>query len=266
MGTQRFPISAEGTIGIALALVGIGGAGALFVLPHPYADYVGWTLIGIAVAGLIMLGIVHLVSRVPPLAATWRLDGTIQGGRARAFSGIALLGVLVGAFYIALHWPLHRPVLPPAPAPPPVSPAPAAPPKPWVTPEEIEAQKKLGRTLLIYSPAELIDMEASEQSIGLFFDKWVKIDYKIAVIPASYTADKKTYDILEILDMPRSNMFVLPGIVAYFDPKKWGDRLLNIRKGGEVKAYCQIQSIERGKPFNQYMRRDVMIAYNCELI
>jgi len=52
-------ISFEGKIGISLALVGLGGAGALFVLPHPYADYVGWTLIAIALLGLIGLTVFH---------------------------------------------------------------------------------------------------------------------------------------------------------------------------------------------------------------
>jgi hypothetical protein len=41
-------ISGEGKIGIFLGLVGIGGGGILFVSPHPYADYFGWSLIGIA--------------------------------------------------------------------------------------------------------------------------------------------------------------------------------------------------------------------------
>lgn len=52
-------ISDEGKIGIALALLGIGGGGALFVLPHPYADYVGWSLIGTSVVGGIGLGLFH---------------------------------------------------------------------------------------------------------------------------------------------------------------------------------------------------------------
>jgi hypothetical protein len=52
-------LSAEGKIATALALLGLGGAGALFVLPHPYADIVGWLLIAIAVIGLILLGGYH---------------------------------------------------------------------------------------------------------------------------------------------------------------------------------------------------------------
>lgn len=56
-------ISDEGKIGIALALLGLGGGGALFVLPHPYADYVGWTLIVISVLGLLLLWLHHSKGR-----------------------------------------------------------------------------------------------------------------------------------------------------------------------------------------------------------
>jgi hypothetical protein len=56
-------ISDEGKIGIALALLGLGGGGALFVLPHPYADYVGWTLILISVLGLLLLWLHHSKGR-----------------------------------------------------------------------------------------------------------------------------------------------------------------------------------------------------------
>jgi hypothetical protein len=57
-------ISDEGKIGVALALIGLGGAGALFVLPHPYADYVGWFLIGVTVSGFFWLGLLHLKPRI----------------------------------------------------------------------------------------------------------------------------------------------------------------------------------------------------------
>lgn len=52
-------INDEGKIGIALALIGIGGGAALYVLPHPYADYIGWSLIGFSVIGLILLAAHH---------------------------------------------------------------------------------------------------------------------------------------------------------------------------------------------------------------
>jgi hypothetical protein len=60
---KRPTFSTEGKIGIALALVGLGGAGALYELPHPYSDYVGWSLIAFSIIGLILLSIYHLISR-----------------------------------------------------------------------------------------------------------------------------------------------------------------------------------------------------------
>jgi hypothetical protein len=52
-------LSNDGKIGTALALVGLGGGGALYVLPHPYADFIGWSLIAISVLGLLLLGLYH---------------------------------------------------------------------------------------------------------------------------------------------------------------------------------------------------------------
>jgi hypothetical protein len=93
MDEKRPAISGEGTIGIALTLIGLGGAGALFVLPHPYADYVGWSLIGIAVIGLIFLAAYHAKSR---------------GWRKRFWAAIVvLLLCLSGGGYVAYHWPTN---------------------------------------------------------------------------------------------------------------------------------------------------------------
>jgi hypothetical protein len=60
---KRSPlISTEDKIGIALALVGLVGGGALFVLPHPLSDIIGWSLIAIGAIGLVALGIYHVAS------------------------------------------------------------------------------------------------------------------------------------------------------------------------------------------------------------
>ena len=60
--TQNQPTSNsyEGTVAILLALLGLGGTGALQVLPHPYNDYVGWTLIWVAIIGAVALGVYHV--------------------------------------------------------------------------------------------------------------------------------------------------------------------------------------------------------------
>lgn len=62
----RVQISFEGKIGIALALLGLLGAGAIMVAPQ--ALWIGWTLIGVAVVGLLWLGIHHVGSVVAPTA------------------------------------------------------------------------------------------------------------------------------------------------------------------------------------------------------
>ncbi len=50
-------ISTEGTIGIALGLVGLAGAGAIMVFPQDIE--IGWCLIAVAVIGAIWLAIAH---------------------------------------------------------------------------------------------------------------------------------------------------------------------------------------------------------------
>jgi hypothetical protein len=61
---ERRPISTEGKISILLGLIGLGGVGALQVLAHPYNDYVGWTLIWVAIIGAVALGVYHVATTV----------------------------------------------------------------------------------------------------------------------------------------------------------------------------------------------------------
>jgi hypothetical protein len=87
-------ISDEGKIGIALALLGLGGGGALFVLPHPYADYVGWSLIGVSVLGLILLGLHHFKVRIGGLL--WRGGRQMWPQYLMVFAGCLFFVGLVG--------------------------------------------------------------------------------------------------------------------------------------------------------------------------
>jgi hypothetical protein len=80
-------ISDEGKIGIALALLGLGGGGALFVLPHPYADYVGWSQISISVVGLALLGLHHFRRKA---------GGSVGMTLAVLGTALILIGGLVG--------------------------------------------------------------------------------------------------------------------------------------------------------------------------
>ena len=79
-------ISDEGKIGIALGLVGLGGAGALVVLPHPYADYFGWSLIFAAVIGLFALACHHFKVKWPLAIGGGLLIAAAFGGSWFYFS------------------------------------------------------------------------------------------------------------------------------------------------------------------------------------
>jgi hypothetical protein len=61
MGDGR-SISTEGKIGIFLALIGLLGAGAIMIAPQQL--WIGWSLIAIAVIGLIILGFYHFWGRI----------------------------------------------------------------------------------------------------------------------------------------------------------------------------------------------------------
>jgi hypothetical protein len=56
-------ISGEGKLGIALGLVGLAGGGAMMVAPTH--TEIGWTLIAIAVAGFVTIGIHHFRGHSP---------------------------------------------------------------------------------------------------------------------------------------------------------------------------------------------------------
>jgi hypothetical protein len=106
--------------------------------------------------------------------------------------------------------------------------APAAPPTPWVTSEEIAAQQKLGHIFLKFSLDKIIAMEAAGNNIQLYLSNWVKIDYPIATNPAPYSDKKKEYDGVEMTAIPYASIYPLvrSAIFALFDSKKWAGKLL----------------------------------------
>ena len=105
---------------------------------------------------------------------------------------------MIAVFVVSVFWnpslqwtpPKPPPVVAPAPPPPPPPPPPA---KPWVTEDEIEQQKRLGRTLVIRSPQELLHLWENGQDLAIFQFKWIKVDYPAAAPPVLKTMEKKEY-------------------------------------------------------------------------
>jgi hypothetical protein len=145
--------------------------------------------------------------------------------------------------------------------PPPVGVPP--PPTSWVTQEEIEAQRKLGRLLLNYSPKELLDLWGSGGNIGAYLNKWIKIDCAfpnngLTVEPLN----KKQYDVVKVV-IQRN--FISAALSAYFDRKKWDEKLVLLRPKGSFKAICQFDRIDRTEPTKGWPL-DTLVAVDCDLL
>ncbi len=94
-----------------------------------------------------------------------------------------------------VHKPADRRPTPPPVATVPPAPKPSAP--PWVTQDEIDAQRKIGRPLLNYSPAELLTLWEGNQSISAYLGKWIKIDYPFSALLVE-VIDKKKYYVVQM--------------------------------------------------------------------
>jgi hypothetical protein len=138
---------------------------------------------------------------------------------------------------------------------------------PWVTQDEIDAQLKLGRNLLVFSPEELIGKWISTQNVSIYLTNWIKINYPIIDSPTPIPLDKKDYDLVE-MQVKSHRLLGIAAVLAYFDPKKWNGRLLALRAKDYVKAYCQLKSIQQGEPGpSPYsIRPDILIAVDCDFI
>jgi len=186
---------------------------------------------------------------------------------------VGCAAVTIGIWGTAL--PLYTPKRPPVPPPPsksveapkPVLP-PLPPPKPpWLSPEEIALQQNKSRPLLIYSPQEIFAMLAEGQNINVFGDRWVKIAGATSSLPTPEKIQNKDYYRIEFkLDSVRSDY---GRVATYFDPKKYGDMLMNTRPGSQLKAVCQLTKVESKQPypnnsFYSTITEYTFIYYNCE--
>jgi hypothetical protein len=144
---------------------------------------------------------------------------------------------------------------------------PSPPPPPYVTTDEIEAAQKHGRILLNYSPVEMIGLWERGQDIGLYLNKWIKIELRFAV-PTSQTVNKKKYLVIDG-QLP-SYAFMQAFLSAYFDQEKWEAKLTSLRPEDTVRAVCQLNRIERKEDKRQVMGQiityyvDRIFAYSCD--
>lgn len=254
----------------------LAGAAMLTALGIIYGPNSGiWGRVFYISAGILTLcAVVLLIDLVR--RGTW--PKKIAGSRSR----IALIAILgTAAVLWSQHWYYsnystnggiwHVQLgLPPTAPPPPKVPEPSKPlppAAPWVTQEDIEQQQKLGRTLIIYSPEELTAMWVGRQNLTIYQYKWIKTDYPMEGVPYPEKIDKKEYYVVKM--RTRSPRLIgVAQILAYFDPKKWSDRLLLLRNGDHVKAVCQFVGFQQGEEQSAYggIRPDNLIAYECELL
>jgi hypothetical protein len=141
--------------------------------------------------------------------------------------------------------------------------APQPPPPPWASDGEIEQQKKAGRTLLIRSPQELLNLWENGRDLTIFQHKWIKVDYPAVGPPVSKTMGKKEYYVVTVR-FQADRFFTMGALDAHFDPKKYGDQLLRVDKGDRVYAVCEFETIEH-KDGNPYAV-DTIIGYDCDLL
>jgi len=90
-------ISGEGRIGFLLGLIGIGGAGAVWVVPNH--TEIGWVLIAIAVIGVIVLGWHHFRETRSPLLSLGKVKRL--GALIIIAAGVAITGIGVAWYF----WP-----------------------------------------------------------------------------------------------------------------------------------------------------------------
>ncbi len=171
-------ISLEGKIGIWLALVGLAGAGAIMIAPEKL--WIGWGLISLAALGSTVLGFHHF-------------------GRRFAFIFV-VIGVLRFDYWYYSNMGTNPPIHPAAPIQTPLPPhqPPPPPPAPWVSEEDFQAARKVGRLLIPFTPEEISSANYSRGSVATdaYVGRWVKINHPFASVRPLTEKDKKEYLIM----------------------------------------------------------------------
>lgn len=137
--------------------------------------------------------------------------------RLAFFSGCTAVAISIWIIAWPLYFPATGVVVEGPTTPKPKPQEPPKPPPPWVSQEEIDAQRKLGRSLLNYSPEELLAIWSRGGNIGAYLNKWIKIDYPFPDNGLTVeTIDKQQYDVVK---MNIAFSFISKALSAYFDQK-----------------------------------------------
>jgi hypothetical protein len=253
------------------SLAGAAMLTALGILYGPQSGIWGYVLY-VSAAILAVCALILLADLIRRGTARKLISQSILVSRARAATAIILVtgGALVlDYWYYANYstnggiWHISLGLKPPAPQ---AATNPALPQRPWVTQDEIDAQQKIGRTLLIYSPEEIVHMWVTQENMTAFLEKWIKIDYPTAGIPVIETKQKKDFFVVR-MNVNANSLLDEGRISAYFDPKKWGEQLLRLRPGERLRAICQFEYVQSTMVMPAYhIQLDDLLAYNCDLL
>jgi hypothetical protein len=108
-------------------------------------------------------------------------------------------------------------------------------------------------------------MYTSSQNLGVFVNRWVKIEGATATLPVSEKIQNKEYYQIDV--QLNSVGWNRGAIAAYFDPKKWGDALINLRLGSGIRAVCQFEDVQKKQLVQGYdMYLYTFVFYNCEAL
>jgi hypothetical protein len=141
-------------------------------------------------------------------------------------------------------------IAPPAASLPHPSSALPSPPQPWVSAEEADNARKVGRVLLPFRPDELGGMSymSGNDSMGAYLGKWVKISTAFRQLSKKTFSDKKDYLLVSIYGIWPATLL--------FEPKKWEDRLVQLKYNDPLRAQCQLYG---------FTDAHGPILWNCEL-
>jgi hypothetical protein len=153
---------------------------------------------------------------------------------------------------------------PPTPKPAPlatVAPAPPPPPEPWVSEEEFQAARKVGRLLIPFTPEEISSANYSRGSVATdaYAGRWVKINHPFASVRPLTEKDKKEYLIMTVT---QSGWQAAWPAYLIFDSKKWAEQILILKRGTMVRALCQLTKYDKGANDESAPK---FIGQNCEL-